>query len=76
MKSESDRQGRDFLPCSLSQMDRRKGDNVKAIVTWDTGIEIVFTDVYKYLDYLERVVWSGNYREGWDYTIEEVFDCE
>ena len=49
---------------------------MKAIVTWDTGIEIVFTDVYKYLDYLENVLWSGNYREGWDYTIEEVYDCE
>ena len=47
---------------------------MKAIVTWDNGIELTFTDMYKYLDYLERVLWNGEYREGWDYTIEEIYD--
>lgn len=49
---------------------------MKAIVSWSNGIEIEFTDVFKYIDYLERVVWSGEYIEGKDYTIEEVYGDE
>ena len=47
---------------------------MKVIITWDNGIELVFTDIYKYLDYCERVLWNGDYREGWDYTKEVIYN--
>lgn len=49
---------------------------MKAIVTWSDGIEIIFTDVFKYLDYCERVLWSGEYIEGKDFSVEEVYENE